>query len=186
MIAAIVLAAGASRRLGQPKQLVALAGEPLLRRAARMALEAGCDPVIVVLPRDPRPYLEALDGLDVIPCPNPRADAGMGTSIRAGAGALPPGAEAALVLVVDQIAVDSDLLRRLVASWRLEPQRPAACAYEGRLGIPAIFPQGLFPELQTCDGDVGAKGLLGGATGIAFPRGGDDLDTPEDLARFTR
>jgi len=65
VIAAIVLAAGASRRLGQPKQLVALAGEALLRRAVRMALEAGCGPVIPVLPREHGRFLAVLEGLAV-------------------------------------------------------------------------------------------------------------------------
>ncbi|MBI3132564.1 MAG: nucleotidyltransferase family protein [Acidobacteria bacterium] len=186
MIAAIVLAAGASRRLGQPKQLVAVAGEALLRKAVRMALEAGCSPVIPVLPTEHDRFLAVLQGLEVSPCINLQADEGMGASIRAGAFALPAGAEGALLMAVDQVAVDTDLLRRLVAAWRLDPRRPAGCAYEGRIGIPALFPKSLFPGLQACNGESGAKGLLGGALHVAFPRGGDDLDTPEDLARFMR
>ncbi len=186
MIAAIVLAAGASRRLGQPKQLVALAGEALLRRAVRMALEAGCGPVIPVLPREHGRFLAVLEGLAVSPCINLQAEEGMGASIRAGAGALPEGVEGALVMTVDQVAVDTDLLRRLVAAWRLDPERAAGCAYEGRVGIPALFPRRLFESLRACKGDHGAKGLLSGALHVAFPRGADDLDTPEDLARFTR
>jgi molybdenum cofactor cytidylyltransferase len=186
VIAAIVLAAGASRRLGQPKQLVALAGEALLRRAVRMALEAGCGPVIAVLPREHDRFLAVLEGLDFLPCPNPQADEGMGASIRAGANVLPQEALGALLMTVDQVAVDTQLLRRLVAAWRQEPGRSAACAYEGRIGIPAIFPRALFPGLKACKGDAGAKGLLSDASSVQFPRGGDDLDTPEDLARFTR
>lgn len=186
MIAAIVLAAGASRRLGQPKQLVTLAGEALLRRAVRLALEAGCGPVIPVLPRDAERFLAVLEGLAITPCLNPRADEGMGSSLRAGAEALPTGVEGALVLTVDQVAVDADLLRRLVAAWRQEPLRAAACAYEGRVGIPALFPASLFPGLRACQGDRGAKDLLGGALQVPFPRGGEDLDTPADLARLTR
>ena len=186
MIAAIVLAAGASRRLGQPKQLVQLAGEALLRRAVRMALETCCGPVLAVLPTEHARYLAVLEGLDVMPCPNPEADEGMGASIRLGAKALPASAEGVLLMTVDQVAVDSELLRRLVAAWRLDPSRPAGCAYEGRIGIPAIFPRSQFPRLLACKGDNGAKGLLNGATHVTFPRGGDDIDTPEDLARFTR
>lgn len=186
MIAAIVLAAGASRRLGQPKQLVTVAGEALLRRAVRMALEAGCNPVIPVLPKEHARFLAVLEGLEVSPCINLQADEGMGASIRAGAGALPADAEGALLMTVDQVAVDTNLLRRLVAAWRLDPLRVAGCAYEGRIGIPALFPRSLFPELLACKGENGAKGLLGEPLHVAFPRGGDDLDTPEDLARFTR
>ncbi|HJV91123.1 MAG TPA: nucleotidyltransferase family protein [Holophagaceae bacterium] len=186
MIAAIVLAAGASRRLGQPKQLVALAGEALLRRAVRMALEAGCGAVIPVLPREHARYLAVLEGLEVSPCINLQAEEGMGASLRAGADALPGAAEGALVMTVDQVAVDTALLRRLLAAWRTEPHRPAGCAYDGQVGIPALFPRSHFPGLRACRGDQGARGLLGGALHVPFPRGGEDLDTPEDLQRFTR
>ncbi|HJV23688.1 MAG TPA: nucleotidyltransferase family protein [Holophagaceae bacterium] len=186
MIAAIVLAAGASRRLGQPKQLVALAGEALLRRAVRMALEAGCGAVIPVLPREHDRYLAVLEGLAVSPCINLQAEEGMGASIRAGAGALPAEAEGALLMTVDQVAVDAQLLRRLMAAWRQEPHRPAGCVYEGHVGIPALFPRSRFPGLRACKGDQGAKGLLGGALHVPFPRGGEDLDTPEDLRRLMR
>lgn len=185
MIAAVVLAAGASRRLGQPKQLVELAGEALLRRVVRLALEAGFGPVVVVLPGNPAPYLASLEGLAVQVCPNPQAAEGMGASIRAGVAALPVTTEGVLLLTVDQVAVDAALLRRLAEAFE-GGGRAVACAYDGRLGIPAIFPWSAFPGLLTCKGDQGARALLAGAVAVPFPRGGEDLDTPEDLARFTR
>lgn len=183
MIAAVVLAAGASRRLGQPKQLVELAGEALLRRAVRQALEAGFGPVIVVLPADHAAYLPALEGLAVQVCPNLHSAEGMGASIRAGVAALPASAEGVLLLTVDQVAVDVTLLRRLAAAFA-GGERPVASAYEGLLGVPALFPKHAFPTLLASHGDHGAKALLAGAVAVPFPRGGEDLDTPEDLIQF--
>lgn len=185
MIAAVVLAAGASRRLGQPKQLVELAGEALLRRVARMALETGFGPVIVVLPGDHASYLPALEGLAVQVCPNLQAAEGVGASIRAGVAALPSRASGVLLLTVDQVALDTTVLKRLGEAFGAG-DHPVASAYEGRIGIPAIFPRGSFQDLLSLKGDQGARALLGGATPVPFPRGGEDLDTPEDLARFTR
>lgn len=185
MIAAVVLAAGASRRLGQPKQLVELAGEALLRRAVRMALEAGCRPVVAVVPPEHTRLAAVLEGLEVQLCVNPDAAEGMGASIRAGVGALPDSADAVLLLTVDQVAVDTALLRRLLAAYPTG-EGALASAYEDQVGIPAVFPVRLFPALRRCKGDKGARDLLKGARTLAFPRGGEDLDTPEDLARLRR
>ncbi len=185
MIAAVVLAAGASRRLGQPKQLVELAGEALLRRAVRMALEAGCRPVVAVVPPEHARLDAVLEGLEVQRCVNPDAAEGMGASIRVGVGALPDPVEAVLLLTVDQVAVDPGLLGRLLTAYR-SGTGTLACAYEGQVGIPAIFPRSAFPDLRRCRGDRGARDLLKGARALAFPRGGEDLDTPEDLARLRR
>jgi molybdenum cofactor cytidylyltransferase len=118
--------------------------------------------------------------------PNPGAAEGMASSLRAGVAALPPESTAALLLTVDQPAVDGDLVERLLALARLDPGRPAACAYGGSLGIPAVLPRRLFPELLALRGDRGAKGLLlrEGAAPLPFPGGEADLDTPGDLERF--
>lgn len=179
---AIVLAAGAGRRMGGPKALLEVGGETLLRRAVRVALEAGCTPVLAVVGAwDP-----CLADLEARTVPNPGASDGMASSIRAGVAALPEEAEAALLLAVDQPAVDAALLRRLADLHRREPIRPAACAYAGTLGIPAILPRRLFPELLALRGDRGAKPLLlrEGAAALPFPEGARDLDRPEDLLRL--
>ncbi|HJW43877.1 MAG TPA: nucleotidyltransferase family protein [Geothrix sp.] len=179
MSAAIILAAGAGRRMGGPKALLRFEGETLLRRAARAALEAGCHPVIAVV-GDWNPGLEDLTVLSVI---NPEAAEGMASSIRAGIAALPPETPAVLILTVDQPAVDAVLLRRLLALAATAPDRPAACAYAGTLGIPAMLPRRCFPELLALRGDAGAKAMLlrEAAQGLPFPEGARDLDSPEDL-----
>jgi CTP:molybdopterin cytidylyltransferase MocA len=184
VIAAVILAAGEGRRMGGPKALLRIDGETLLRRTARAALAAGCDPVLAVIGSwDPD-----LDGLEVRTLLNPAAREGMASSLRLGLAALPPGVEAALILAVDQPAVDHLLLGSLLALAAGDPERPAACAYAGTLGIPAVLPRRLFPELMALCGERGAKAILvrEKAATLPFPGGEADLDTPADLARFRR
>ena len=184
--AVILLAAGASRRLGRPKQLVAWQGEPLLRRAARMALEAGFWPLRVVLGAEAEACREALSGLKVQVVLNPGWEEGMGSSIRAGMADLPPDVDAALLLTCDQPALDGPLLTRILSAHGAHPERLVACGYGGIRGIPALFPRRLFPELEALGGDRGARGLLGetDVLEIPFPGGELDLDTPGDLERW--
>lgn len=165
--------------MGGPKALLRFEGETLLRRAARAALEAGCNPVITVV-GDWDPGLEGLTVLSVI---NSEAAEGMASSIRAGIAALPQETPAALILTVDQPAVDAVLLRRLLALAATNPDRPAACAYGGTLGIPAVLPKRCFPELLALRGEAGAKAILlrEATQGLPFPQGAHDLDSPEDL-----
>lgn len=183
-LAAVILAAGAGRRMGGPKALLVVEGETLLRRAARAALAAGCAPVVAVVgPWDP----DVAD-LDVLLVPNPDADEGMASSIRIGLAALPASVEAVLLLGVDQPAVDGGLLRSLLERFRQSGGRPAACAYADTLGIPAVFPARFIPDLLDLRGDRGAKAILlrEGAATLPFPAGAQDLDRPGDLTRVTR
>ncbi|HJV48352.1 MAG TPA: nucleotidyltransferase family protein [Geothrix sp.] len=184
MTAALILAAGSGRRMGGPKALLRVEGDTLLRRAARAALEAGCRPVLAVVGNwDP-----GLQDLEVQAVVNVEAEEGMARSIRMGVAALPAGAQAVLILGVDQPAVDATLLEGLLALAARQPDRPAACAYGDTLGIPAVLPRRLFPALAALRGDRGAKGILlqEGAAALPFPEGATDLDTPEDLERIRR
>jgi molybdenum cofactor cytidylyltransferase len=184
MIPALILAAGSGRRMGGPKALLELEGETLLRRTARVALEAGCRPVLAVVGA----WEPGLEGLEVLTLSNPDAAEGMASSIRIGIAALPPETEAVLMLPVDMPAVDGALLRRLLALGAADPLRPAACAYGGTLGVPALLPRRLFPELLALRGDRGAKAILlrEKAAPLPFPGGEADLDTPADLERIRR
>jgi molybdenum cofactor cytidylyltransferase len=170
--------------MGGPKALLRVGDETLLRRAARVALEAGCAPVLAVVGDwDP-----GLEGLAVRVQVNPGTAEGMASSLRLGIAALPMETEAALILTVDQPAVDAALLRSLLALAARDPDRPAACAYADTLGIPAVVPRRLFAELTALRGEQGAKAILQreGAVALPFPEGAFDLDTPEDLGRFRR
>jgi molybdenum cofactor cytidylyltransferase len=184
VIAAVILAAGAGRRMGGPKALLRFEGETLLRRTARAALDAGCRPVVAVIGASSA----SLDGLEVQTVVNPEAQEGMASSIRLGIAALAPEVEAALLLTVDQPAVDAALLKELLALAAAHPTRPAACAYADTLGIPAVLLRRLFPELVALCGERGAKAILvrEKAATLPFPGGEADLDTPADLERFRR
>lgn len=190
-VAAVILAAGAGRRMGQPKAQIQVGGETLVRRAVKAALEAGCSPVVAVVSTgSPNPGLREL-GLADLPVRlafNAEAAEGLASSIRTGVAVLPPEALSVLMLAVDQPAVDAALLRRLLALQALDPDRPAACAYGSTLGVPAVLPRRVFPDLQALQGDRGAKAILQreGAAALPFPAGEADLDTPEDLARLRR
>lgn len=182
--AALVLAAGASRRLGQPKQLLLLAGETLVRRAARLALEAGCHPVVVV--EGSVPLAEALTGLDVERVHCADWSRGPGASLKAGVAHLGGRADAVLVLLVDQPRVDVDDLRRLIRA----PGVVAAASYGGVLGVPARFSGDALNVLAQVPDERGAGGWLNAnaaqVTAVPMPNAAQDLDTPEDVAALGR
>ena len=180
---AIVLAAGASTRLGHPKQLVEIDGESLLRRAAGAVLAtAPVDCVVVV---DAHATFEmALAGLDARIVRSPEAATGMAASLRAGVAALDERADGALVVVTDQPALDARHLAALCATWRKAPRLAVASAYAGVVGVPALLPRSWFGEIGALRGDVGARDLLRSrddVVAIDAPALARDIDTPGDL-----
>ena len=185
-LAAILLAAGGSTRLGRPKQLLELEGEPMVRRCARLAMEAGFDPVLVVLGAGAEEIEPALAGLWVSVLHNAGWSEGLASSIRVGVAAVPGDRAGAAILLCDQPALSLGLLLDLRLAFESEASRPVACAYGGSAGIPAIFPRGDFRALAVLKGDRGAKALLGEARTVPFPGGEADLDTPEDMERHLR
>ncbi len=187
-IAAIVLAAGASRRMGQSKQVLELGGEALVHRAARVALQAGCDPTLVVLGCQAEAVGAALSGLPCTKVVNGDWEEGMASSIRAGLSAVPHHAVAVLLLACDQPAVDADFLRLMIQDFHLEPERVLAAAYAGAVGIPALFPRRCFEALKGLTGDRGARSLLEDADVLSLPLlGGErDIDTTLDFEETRR
>jgi molybdenum cofactor cytidylyltransferase len=181
-VPAVILAAGASRRLGRPKQLVMLEGETLLRRTVRAAL-AGCSPVLVVVGARAREVEASLALMPVQVVENPEWEEGMAASIRAGVRALPAGCPAALFLVCDQPAVDGTLVKHLVELRRADPDAVVACAYGNTRGTPSLFPARCFPQLLLLRGDRGARDLLAApdVLTVPFPGGAEDVDEPGDL-----
>jgi molybdenum cofactor cytidylyltransferase len=185
-IGCAVLAAGRSQRLGRPKQLVTLAGEPLVRRIAQVALASDFDAVAVVVGCHASEVEAALAGLTLTLLPNPDWEEGMAASIRAAARWAGEQALGALVLVTcDQWRLDSAHLARLKAAVA-EPRALAASKYGRAYGVPAAFGSGWYPRLAGLRGEHGAGPLLAGAAWaqrIDWPAGVDDLDTEADLAR---
>jgi len=175
--AAVILAAGASRRLGTSKQNLLLGGETLVERALRIAQEAGLSPVIVVL-RPEGDLGHSLQERGALVVLNDRADEGMASSIRLGvnvAGMLK--ANGAVLMTCDQVALTPKHLRALVS----DPERVTGSGYAGKIGIPAYFPTKSFPELLALRGDTGARELLCGAASVADESLALDIDTREDF-----
>lgn len=187
--AVIVLAAGASRRLGRPKQLLPFGGTTLLRHAVRSALDSGCRPVVVVLGCRSEEMAPQLDGLPVRLALNPDWREGMSSSIRSGLQALQGVSDATdsvILMTCDQPAVNGELLDRLADAQRRSGSPVAACRYAGVLGVPALFCASLYPELEALRGDQGARAVLRRhsrqAASVDFPQGEYDIDRPEDVA----
>jgi molybdenum cofactor cytidylyltransferase len=180
-IAAVVLAAGASTRLGELKQLVMLANETLLERAARMAREAGCSPVIVILGAEAEAVRARSSLGDAVIVVNGGWEEGMASSVRLGVQTcrlIAGEAEGIVLMTCDQPAVTVQHLQLLMTGGEVKASR-----YAGRNGVPAFFPAQSFNELLSLTGDVGARTLLASADAVELPDGDLDVDTAEDLAR---
>jgi molybdenum cofactor cytidylyltransferase len=186
--ASIVLAAGESIRLGQPKQLLKIDGESLVRRTVRLALEAGCEPVLVVTGAYSPDVHTDLVGMPVETIFNANWRQGMGTSLRCAAESLAarkPWPAIILALVCDQLMLTAEHLKLLIEAQHQHKVAVAASYYGGRFGVPAVFASSLLPMLMECSGDAGARDILrahrDSVFAVDFPGGLVDIDTPEDL-----
>ncbi|HXU63231.1 MAG TPA: NTP transferase domain-containing protein [Polyangia bacterium] len=179
-VACAILAAGAGRRFGGPKQLALVDGQPMLRRIAEAARQSRCTRVGVVLGARAAAVAPVLDGLDIDRIENPDWSEGMAASIRAAVRwARKQGAGALLLAVGDQPALGPAHLDALLRASD-GGLRTAASRYDGVLGPPAVFPAGAFGRLEALSGDVGARGLLrdpdAGVMAVDWPEGAADLD----------
>jgi CTP:molybdopterin cytidylyltransferase MocA len=191
-VAAMIVAAGASRRLGQPKQLVKYRGETLLGRAVRLALEAGASPVIAVLGANFELICASVALNGAVTVVNEKWETGIAGSIHAGLGALnalAPEVEGVLILSCDQPRLTAEHLRALMDTFDSQGQPIiVASFYAGTRGVPAVFPRAYFSELRALRGDKGARALLKEPTGpliaIDFEGGEVDVDVPADLEQL--
>jgi molybdenum cofactor cytidylyltransferase len=188
-IAAVVLAAGRSTRMGGPNKLLAeIRGRPLVRIVVEEALASHAKPVIVVVGHERGEVEKALGALPVQIVHNPDFAQGLGTSLKAGIVAVPADADGAIVCLADMPQVDASLLNRLIAAF--DPDRGALIVMptvEGRRGNPVLWSRRFFPDLMAIEGDVGARHFIGrySEAVVEVPLEGKaalvDVDTPEAL-----
>lgn len=185
-IAAVILAAGPSRRMGRPKLSLTYRGEPLIRRAVMAAAEAGCDEIIAVIGAHEGDYIPLLAGTPARVVRNPSYEMGMGTSIQIGIEALPEDVQAAVIMLADQAFVDAGIIRRLIETYRTAGVRIVTCEYGGVRGAPTLFDRALFLELLLLQADQGARAVVQTyprhvATIEIPPEAAKDIDSPDDL-----
>ena len=190
-IAALILAAGGSSRLGQPKQLLQFGGQTLLRRMIDAATEAGCSPVGVVIGAERERILQELEETKEFLIENETWQRGIGNSIRTGLRALLaayPKLDALVLLACDQPLVDRHTIEGLKMT-RGQTNKPiVASRYADTLGIPALFDRRYFDELFVLDDDTGAKQIIfnheNDVAEYPFHDGTLDIDTPEDYNKL--
>jgi molybdenum cofactor cytidylyltransferase len=184
-VSGVILAAGRSRRLGRPKQLLDLGGQPLLAHVVRNAVASGLGEVILVLGHEAGRIAEAIGERGQRVVVNPDHAAGQSTSVRVGLGAVAPRAEAVVFLLGDQPTVDTALIDRLIERFGASGSPIVQPAYGGRPGNPVLFARELFPELAAVEGDEGARSVVRRhqaevATVAVERRPPRDVDTEED------
>ena len=191
-IAALILAAGQSRRMGaENKLLLEIDGKPMVRHVAERVLASSARPVTIVLGHQPDAVKAALGGLDVGFIENPDYADGLSSSLKAGLAAVPESADGAIVCLGDMPGVSTDLVDRLIAGFNpVEGRAILAPTRGGRRGNPVLWARRFFDELMTLSGDTGAKHLIGTygefLTEIEASDDGVliDLDTPAALAAY--
>jgi molybdenum cofactor cytidylyltransferase len=181
MIAAIILAAGQSSRMGQHKLLLPLLGKPLVLHVVENALAAGCAEVLVVVGYRAEAVRGLLTDEPVRVIENPAYAEGQSTSLRAGIAALAPQTAAAMILLGDQPLVNPAILRRLMQAWQDTARPIVAPYYAGQRGNPVLFARVLFPELLSVTGDQGGREVLQRHAQEVEPVPIADTDAAQDL-----
>ncbi|WP_157181325.1 nucleotidyltransferase family protein [Actinopolymorpha alba] len=187
-VGGLLLAAGAGRRLGQPKALVPFDGQLLVERGVALLTGAGCAPVHVVLGAAYDEILVTADLAEATPVHNPAWASGMGSSLRTGLASLSPEVEAVVVALVDQPLVTAAAVRRLLTAYQ-EGATVAVATYDGQPRNPVLLGRAVWAEVAAlAEGDLGARAYLRAhpelltqvpCDDVGSP---DDVDTPQDLA----
>jgi molybdenum cofactor cytidylyltransferase len=188
-IAGIVLAAGSSTRMGRNKMLLEIGGEPLVRRAVRTALEAGLDPVLVVLGHEADRAREAVAGLDCRVVLNPDHAQGVRVSMQAGVRALPADVNAGVIMLADMPFVSADMIRTVAERYRAGRPPLVVSEYGDVNAPPTLYDRALFGELLTSTGEGCGKHVVkkhkSEAAVVAWPESAlADVDVPDDYERL--
>lgn len=188
----VLLAAGASTRMGQSKQLLPIGGIPLLHHATLQALGASSH-LMVVLGSNASAHESILKPMHVPTIINTNWETGMGSSIKTGVRellSLSPHLDNIVLMVCDQPSVTSSYLNLLISSFHTTHATIVSSRYQGTLGVPAIFSNIHFHDLLGLEDNSGAKSIIlkyaEEVVALDFPGGAEDLDTPEDYDRFIK
>lgn len=185
--AVVVLAAGGSTRLGQPKQLLTRQGEGLVHRVVRLSLELAPSQVLVVVGANAQAVTSSISGLDATPVTNHHWESGLASSLQVAGTHLLPTVAAVMVVACDQPAIEHSHLQALLLGARASASGCAGTCHGNALGIPAVVPRAWFNAAgATGDRGFGARLRqlsIDAVHALHAPELGMDIDTPEDLAR---
>jgi len=183
----VILAAGASTRLGKPKQLLQYHGKTLLNHAVNEAINAKADAVVVILGKNADLFKNEIDNEKIRVVINKNWEEGMASSVRLGLDTLlkiKPYMDAVIFMVCDQPYISSLILNELITAQQKTTKQIVTCNYGETIGPPALFHKKYFRELAKLKGDVGARNIIqqnmNDVTTILFPEGKIDIDTEED------
>ena len=188
----IILAAGASTRMGMPKQLLMIEGKTLIKRVSEMAMDTTCYPIVIVLGANRGLVRKELDKMPITVIDNTQWENGMSSSIKiglAGAYMTQKAIDAVIFLTVDMPFVSAKLINDMVAKATENPDSQiVACSYDKQIGIPVLFKRSIFNDLLELKGDEGAKKIVlknkDKTSLIDFPIGKFDLDTIDEYWNF--
>jgi len=182
--ALIVLAAGASTRMGSPKQLLSFQGKPLIRHAVETALASQCHPIVVVLGANAEEIRKVIEDLPITIAINPNWEQGMGTSIQTGLAALDESTAAAILTLADQPLLTAAFYNQLIEQHQKTNQPIITAEYAGTVGVPVLFHKSMFQPLNNLPPNQGCKGVILShdhqALRLPCPEAEIDIDTPSD------
>lgn len=187
----IILAAGASTRLGKPKQLLQYRGKTLLAHAINEAVNSNADAVVVVLGKDANLFKKEIDERKIRVAINSSWEEGMASSLRLGMDTLlkdKPYIDAVIFMVCDQPHISSSVLNELIITQQKTTKQIVTSNYGDSMGPPALLHKKYFEELMKLSGDAGARKIIqknmNDVATILFPEGNIDIDTEEDYKKL--
>ncbi len=186
----IIPAAGASKRLGQPKQLVQYQGQSLIRRAIQSAESLSPHEILVITGADAEAVRVEIQKTSARCVNNTDWEKGMGTSIAKGAQSVSGKPQGLMILLCDQWRILPEDLQLLVKTWQIDPEQIICSATEDRCGPPVIFPFHYLNELSSLTGNHGANSILDNhqhlVSRVALQNAAFDLDTPAQLQQLRK
>jgi len=191
-VGAIVLAAGSSKRMGEPKQLLKFQGKTLVRRAVEAVVDAGCASVVVVVGNAAQAVEDELKDLRIQVAMNEQWQRGIGSSLRTGAELvlkLKPALDAIMIMLCDQPRVDAQTIRRLIDAHETSGKSVCISAFAGTMGPPVIVGSQFFAALQGLPDSWGAKAIWAAhpdqVLQVPAEEAAFDIDTPQDYAALS-